>query len=324
MSKQAVGKQSGSTVIQPSVASPTESSSEVALHDNIKRDIDSGDTIPEGAVRYCPTSHDDQVKNRQALRSIAIILVFIGILLLLGIMMLCCSLYDNSNQPATTTSQSNSSNEASSGKDSQKATESIYDKSAKPIAAENLKLIDSSNGQIPDHYIGKKDAKVVVIEYADFTCPYCQDISDDMQDLRKKYQNKVLFIYRNFNIGHTYSDIAMRAAEAAYLVGGSNAYWKFNERLFNDDAWTNSEYMDTNTLESKLKHYAEEANIDANKFIDAYHNYTSNGIETKIQRDQNLGSSSNVQGTPTIIVNGKMVASYDASTVKRAIEDAID
>lgn len=293
-----------------------------ARQSGASRDISTKDSIPEGIVKYCQPNRNELAQNKKALHNIAVILLFIGALLSVGIILLGYSLYSNyttgankNNKAAEATSDSEASDKA--------ADTSIYDKSSQPIDEANLKLVDQSDGQIPDHFIGPKDAKVTVIEYADFTCPYCQSISGEMREIRDKYKNKVLFIYRNFNIGHTYSDVAMRAAEAAYLAGGEDAYWKFNEALFNDSAWTSSTYMDTETLEGKLKDYARNSGVDAQKLLDAYHNYTNNNIGAKIDRDKTLGSNSNVQGTPTIIVNGKMVASYKASTVKRAIDDAL-
>lgn len=162
-------------------------------------------------------------------------------------------------------------------------------------------------GQIPDHYRGTDGAKVIAIEYADFNCSHCIQLASELNDLYSKYSDKVQFIYRNYNVGFTYSSVTPKIAEAAYVVGGEDAYWKVHDKLFNDSTWSNGQYMDDTTLQDLIRSYGDELGIDGQAMIDAYNNSANNGIDDKIARDQQLGKDSGVSGTPTWFINGESV-----------------
>lgn len=197
---------------------------------------------------------------------------------------------------------------------------------SKAAPAEASKLLaqsDVSEGQIPDHYRGNPTAKVIAIEYADYTCPYCQNLHPNLADIYKKYGDKVTFIFRNFKVGHTYSDITAKAAEAAYIVGGEDAYWKFGDKLYDDDVWVDSSYMTTDELNNKLKGYASEVGIDGNKLIDAMNNSANNGIDAKIARDEDLAAKSDVSGTPSWFINRQSVPGV-ASKIKTRLDNILN
>lgn len=182
---------------------------------------------------------------------------------------------------------------------------------------------DVGDGQIPDHYSGNKDAKVIVIEYEDFACSHCNAFSDTAAAIKKEYANDVLFVYRNFNLKYPNSTISESAAEAAYLIGGEEAYWKMHDLLFSENAWTSSA-IPTKERRTMLEGYAETAGLDVDKFMSAVEDYENNGIQAKINRDKALGTKAEVTGTPTWFVNGKKIDSITESNVKSALKDALN
>jgi len=108
-------------------------------------------------------------------------------------------------------------------------------------ASKLITKADLPDGEIPDHYVGDKNAKVVVIEYEDFACSHCQVLAQYTEQIHADYKDRVLFIHRGFNLGFPNSARTLRAAEAAYRLGGDKAYWAMSKLLYQDTRWTGEE-----------------------------------------------------------------------------------
>lgn len=185
-----------------------------------------------------------------------------------------------------------------------------------------LTTTEVGEGQIPDHFLGKKDSKVIAIAYEDFACPACNVFSDSAKKIYEDYSDRVLFIYRNYSVNHPNSTISLSAGEAAYLVGGEEAYWKMNDLLFNEYKWTGVA-ISADERKSLLEGYAKSAGIDSKKFLDTISDYKTNGIQSKINRDKALGVRVKVTGTPTWFVNGKDVGAVTDAAIRKAINEAL-
>lgn len=174
---------------------------------------------------------------------------------------------------------------------------------------------------IPDHYIGNPNAKVTVIEYEDFACTACNSFAQSATKIHDDYKDKVLFIYRNFNIGQNTSALSESAAEAAFLLGGRETYWKMHDLIFSDE--TCVEGMDKETCRNTVIGYAKDLKLDGDKFKEALDNYADNGILAKIQRDKKLGSKAGVTATPTWFINGEKAEGASASNMRSLIDAAL-
>ena len=181
---------------------------------------------------------------------------------------------------------------------------------------------DVGDGQIPDHYIGKLDAKVKVIMYEDYACIHCNEFNPSADEIFSEYKDRVLFIYRNFSLSYPNSTISESAAEAAYLVGGNDAYWSMHRSLFSNTAWTQTAIA-ADQRKSLLTDYAKNAGIDTDKFFAAIDNYKDNGIEAKLNRDKSLGLKADVSSTPTWFIDGNEIKAVTESNVKTALDKAL-
>ena len=87
---------------------------------------------------------------------------------------------------------------------------------------------------------GPKDAKLTVIEYSDFQCPFCAVYAPILDQLRQKYGDQVQFVYRFYPLSnHKWATIAAKVAYAAYLQG---KFWEMHDLLFkNQDEWAGVE-----------------------------------------------------------------------------------
>jgi protein-disulfide isomerase len=114
------------------------------------------------------------------------------------------------------------------GKSSDAAATQGIEKLSNDQAAKLPKLKDQ------DHVRGKKDAEVLLIEYSDFQCPYCQRFHPTTLQILKDYSNEVGYVYRHFPLDqlHPYARPAAEASECIKEIGGEDAFWKFADKAF--------------------------------------------------------------------------------------------
>lgn len=79
-----------------------------------------------------------------------------------------------------------------------------------------------------DHYTGPKDAKVVIVEYADIECPFCKAERPVINDILQKHPDYAL-VFRHAPIVslHPWAEYKAEAAECVTSLGGEDAFWKF-------------------------------------------------------------------------------------------------
>jgi cyclophilin family peptidyl-prolyl cis-trans isomerase/protein-disulfide isomerase len=152
---------------------------------------------------------------------------------------------------------------------------------------------------------GSADAPVTIIEYSDYQCPYCEQMSAGLDNFVKEQGKNVRFVYRHFPLSqHEKAPMAAQAAEAAGLQG---KFWEMHDFLFakaNWDLWTP---MTLEAFQTYLKEKAGPAiqGLDAAKFAT---DLTSDVIVTKVKDAQKeadtLGQDqkNGIQGTPTFYI----------------------
>jgi protein-disulfide isomerase len=147
-----------------------------------------------------------------------------------------------------------------------------------------------------DHIIGNPNAKIVLVEYSDFECPFCQRFHPTMQQIMEEYGDDVAWVYRHFPLSfHPNARPAAITSECVAKLGGNNAFWKFADEAFNQ----NSQLGGTLTpaaIDAAIA--ASGVNADEVKScVDA------GDVASIVDTDMNEGSAAGVTGTPgTFIV----------------------
>ncbi len=154
--------------------------------------------------------------------------------------------------------------------------------------------------------LGETNAPVRFIEYADYECPYCQQVAPALLRLESEYKGKVLFAYKDVPLPmHPH---AQKAAEAARCAGVQGKYWDFHDTLFA------SKKLDV----PDLKQDARKLNLDVAAFDKCLDSGSqAEVVKASIKESQNLG----IAGTPSFFINGRFMggtASYEM------LKDAID
>lgn len=138
---------------------------------------------------------------------------------------------------------------------------------------------------------GPEDAKVTVVEFADFECPFCQRIAPELDELWEKRRDKVKFVYKFMPLPmHPHGEIAARAAIAAQMQG---KFWEMHKLLF-----ANGQHLE----EPDLEKYAASVGLDLAKFRA---DMQSPEAKARIDADKKLGDNLHVRGTPAIFIDGR-------------------
>jgi protein-disulfide isomerase len=140
---------------------------------------------------------------------------------------------------------------------------------------------------------GPADAKVAIVEYSDFECPFCSRAAEVVHGLKERYGERVRFVFRQYPL--PMHDNAMLAAEASLAAHAQGKFWPYHDLLF-----ANQRALDRASLEK----YAKEAGLDLAKFKKALDEHT---YADAVRADMKLGEQIGVQGTPTMIVGTKRV-----------------
>ncbi|MGO9062067.1 MAG: thioredoxin domain-containing protein [Candidatus Binataceae bacterium] len=141
---------------------------------------------------------------------------------------------------------------------------------------------------------GPSNAPITIVEFSDYQCPYCQRAEQSVQEVRKKYGDKVRLIYMDFPLPmHQY---ALKAAQAARCAGDQGKYWEFHDALFADQ---------TKLDPAGLKATAAKLKLDTKKFDQC----TAHDLHMDQIRDsQKAGADVGVDGTPSFVINGRMLS----------------
>jgi protein-disulfide isomerase len=138
---------------------------------------------------------------------------------------------------------------------------------------------------------GPEDARVVIVEFADFECPFCQKIAPELEAIWLKRKDKVRFVYKFMPLPmHPHGEIAARAGIAAEMQG---KFWEMEKLLFGNGQ--NLEPQD-------LERYAAAAGLDVERFKA---DMQSPAAKARIDADRKLGDDLHVKGTPTIFIDGR-------------------
>jgi protein-disulfide isomerase len=137
---------------------------------------------------------------------------------------------------------------------------------------------------------GAKDAKVTIIEFSDFECPYCRRVQPALKRLLEEYDGRVRLVFRDFPLNIHKN--AQKAAEAAQCAAEQDKFWPYHDKLFEATALSPDD----------LKKYAGELELDTDKFnacLDA------GQYAQEVADDMKDGQEAGVNSTPSFFINGQ-------------------
>jgi len=174
----------------------------------------------------------------------------------------------------------------------------------KPLSAELQAAIAATS---PSSF-GPANAKVQVVEFSDFQCPFCSQAAAVVHQIRQKYGDKVRFTFRQFPL--PMHPNAREAAEAALAAGTQGKFWEYHDRLFKNQNQLDRAALETHAKETGLNVAAFKKSLDEHKFAPL------------VEADLKLGEKVQVNGTPSMFVNGTRVANPTNFEAISALIDA--
>ncbi len=160
---------------------------------------------------------------------------------------------------------------------------------------------------------GGENAKVTIIEFSDFQCPFCGRAAKTVNDVKKKYGNKIKLAFKHFPLP-MHKD-AGPAAEASMCVyeQGKDKFWKFH-----DIAFANQDKLSADDL---AKH-AKAAGADEKKFKECF---DAHKFADAVKKDQAYGEKLGVRSTPTFFINGQLLSgALPIESFSEVIDEELD
>ncbi len=159
---------------------------------------------------------------------------------------------------------------------------------------------------------GDADAKVTIVEFSDYECPFCaRAFAQSMKSVNSYIESgKVQVAFKDYPLPfHPQAQKAAEAARCARKQGGDAKYWTMHDLLF------------TSGVEggvTAFKEYAQQLGLNTVQFNSCL---DSGEFEDEVKADLQYGSTIGVQGTPAFFVNGRIISgACPDSTFKQAIE----
>lgn len=156
---------------------------------------------------------------------------------------------------------------------------------------------------------GSKDAPVMVVEFADYECPYCQKVAPDIKKLEGDYGSKIAITYKDFPLPmHSHAE---KAAEAVRCAGKQGKFWEFHDALFS------SKQLDVDQLKAE----ARTLSLDGAQFDKCL---DSGDTAAAVGQDRQEGVQLGLSGTPSFFINGHFYSgALDYNSLHRIIDQQL-
>lgn len=162
--------------------------------------------------------------------------------------------------------------------------------------------VEVDPGHLP--VLGNKNAKVTVVEFSDFQCPFCRRLwKDTLTQLKKEYidTGKIKFAYRHFPL--SFHPAAKPSAQASECANQQGKFWEMHDKIFEEQ-----EKQGQGTIQytvDDLKKWARDLGLNVTKFNECL---DSGKYAKDVSEDEAAGQKAGVQGTPATFVNGQLVS----------------
>jgi protein-disulfide isomerase len=157
--------------------------------------------------------------------------------------------------------------------------------------------------QVPTsgYSFGPEDAKVKLVVFSDFECPYCREYAKTVRDnIPKKYPKDVRVIFEDFPL-ETIHPWARTAAEAAHCIGDQNAdaFWSYHDWIF-----AHAAEIKVDSVRARILAWAAENKLDGGKLQACLESHAQ---AASVSQSEAKGRALGVEQTPTSFANGRLI-----------------
>ena len=141
--------------------------------------------------------------------------------------------------------------------------------------------------------LGPPEAKVTIVEFTDYQCPYCHKAQSTIDKVLSRYSGKVQLVHRDFPLdGHSQ---AFPAARAARCAGEQGRFWDYHHNLMT---------LPCDLSAADLAARAASLKLDPGAFSTCL---ASDRYDSSIRESLEAGAKAGVTGTPAYFINGRMI-----------------
>lgn len=183
----------------------------------------------------------------------------------------------------------------------------LYDTSADPFASNRAKLHPEGSPAK-----GPANARVTLVEFADFECPHCAVLHQALKAMETSYP-QVRIVYKDFPLNqiHSWAQTAAIGGHCAFEQSPAG-FWKVHDAIFD-----NQDVLSAENIWGKLLDYASQAGLNEETFKTCL---SSADAQKAVDASHAEGVAVGVNSTPTVYVNGRPVPGGDPATVEQYIE----
>ena len=164
----------------------------------------------------------------------------------------------------------------------------------KRIATEPPPTLDDETVKISlagDPVRGPDNAKLTIVEFSDFQCPYCSKAVEEAKEVLRRFPKDVKLVFKQFPLD-SHSD-AEFGAEAALAAQAQGKFWEMHDLLY-------AGFPDL--TKARVDAYARQLKLDMNRF---HADLASHKYKARVQAEEKEGEDAGVAGTPTFFFNGR-------------------
>ena len=188
-----------------------------------------------------------------------------------------------------------------------------------PAPTQPPSKITVANGHLPS--LGNDNAKVTVVEFSDFQCPFCEQFeSQTFPQVNDAYikTGKIKLVYRHYPLTTIHPN-AEKAAEASECANEQGKFWDYHDLLFkNQSTWTALAAPDA---ASSFTDLAGQLGLDTNQFSSCL---STDKYKQNVLNDISDGNKAGVDGTPTFFINGwRLVGAQPFAQLQQLIDQEL-
>lgn len=157
---------------------------------------------------------------------------------------------------------------------------------------------------------GPATAPVTIVEFSDFQCPYCARLIPTLDEVKKKYGDKVRIVFRQYPLN--FHQHAQKAAEASLCAHEQGKFWELHDAMFQNQQALAVEQLKAKAVELGMN--AEQFNscLDGGKYA------------AQVKADFDEGAKAGVNGTPAMFINGRFLSgAQPLNEITKVIDDEL-
>ena len=172
-----------------------------------------------------------------------------------------------------------------------------------------------------DPVLGNPDARVTLIEFSDFQCPFCRKLwRETLPEIKKNYidTGKAKLVYRDFPLSSIHP-AAQSAAEAGECADDQGKFWQMHDKIYSEQDKQGQGTVQFSV--SDIKKWAGQIGLSMSEFNNCL---DSQKYKAEVEKDTSDGQVSGITGTPGTFVDGTLIkGAVSYAVFSQAIEEAL-